>query len=385
MVERIKLGLFYQNYQNWAGGTYYVQNLLQALSILPDAEKPEVTILCDKQVDYQEISSICNYPFLKYQNINLSYNLFQKVNNKIYRLFFKKNLFEKRPNLDVVFPLQGVEFMYFTELCKHRLFWIPDFQEQHLPQFFNEKELDGRKSSRTWICKLMPFLLLSSQSAEADFLQFYKPIANCQSFVLPFAVTHQQDYKQLNINHLKEKYQLPERYFFAPNQFWKHKNHQLILDAVLELKHKNIIVNVAFSGKEYDFRNPDYTKNLKKFVQQNNLEKQICFLGFIDRNEQLQLMKNAQAVVQASLFEGWSTVVEDAKAMNQYVLASDLQVHKEQLLQNGAFFNRLISSELANLLAKYTDKKPEIIALDYNKNIADFAANFISILKKIIQ
>ncbi len=39
------------------------------------------------------------------------------------------------------------------------------------------------------------------------------------------------------------------------------------------------------------------------------------FLGFIDRGEQLQLMKNSIAIVQPSLFEGWSTVVEDTKAM----------------------------------------------------------------------
>jgi hypothetical protein len=50
-------------------------------------------------------------------------------------------------------------------------------------------------------------------------------------------------------------------------------------------------------------------------------------VGFIDRAEQTMLLKNAISIVQPSLFEGWSTVVEDAKALNQYMILSDIPVN----------------------------------------------------------
>ena len=58
-------------------------------------------------------------------------------------------------------------------------------------------------------------------------------------------------------------------------------------------------------------------------------------------------MQNAQAVIQPSLFEGWSTVIEDARALNKFVIASDLDVNKEQLQTNVRFFERNSAQALA--------------------------------------
>ncbi len=55
------------------------------------------------------------------------------------------------------------------------------------------------------------------------------------------------------------------------------------------------------------------------------------FLGIIPRSEQIQLYRFAAAVVQPSQFEGWSTVIEDAKALGRPIIASSIDVHKEQL------------------------------------------------------
>ena len=67
---------------------------------------------------------------------------------------------------------------------------------------------------------------------------------------------------------------------------------------------------------------------LKKFVTDNNISENVLFLGFIDRKEQLKIMQHSEAVIQPSLFEGWSTVIEDARALNKYIIASDLRVHR---------------------------------------------------------
>jgi hypothetical protein len=50
-------------------------------------------------------------------------------------------------------------------------------------------------------------------------------------------------------------------------------------------------------------------------------------------------MNHALAIIQPSLFEGWSTVVEDVKAMNQHIIVSDLNVHRDQLGVQAFYFN----------------------------------------------
>lgn len=49
---------------------------------------------------------------------------------------------------------------------------------------------------------------------------------------------------------------------------------------------------------------------------------------FFLREEQVLILRNAIAVIQTSLFEGWSIVVEDAKAQNKFVISSSFKVHK---------------------------------------------------------
>jgi glycosyltransferase involved in cell wall biosynthesis len=114
---------------------------------------------------------------------------------------------------------------------------------------------------------------------------------------------------------------------------------------------------------------------LKRKVIDYQLENEILFLGFIDRIDQLVLMKNAQAVIQPSLFEGWSTVVEDAKALNQTLIVSNISVHKEQLGDKGYFFNPNDASDLAHKIDEVISNSMNKLKydLDYSENIKNFA------------
>ncbi len=110
---------------------------------------------------------------------------------------------------------------------------------------------------------------------------------------------------------MADKYNIQRAYFFCPNQFWAHKNHLTVLKAIRHLKnngHKDVLV--VFSGKEFDHRNPEFIVGIKAYISEHKLEENIRLLGFIDREDQLQLMNNAISVIQPSLFEGWSTEVK---------------------------------------------------------------------------
>ena len=82
-------------------------------------------------------------------------------------------------------------------------------------------------------------------------------------------------------------------------------------------------------------------------------------------------MKKALAIVQPTTFEGWSTVIEDGKALNQYVIASNIKVNMEQIQENVSFFNAEDSNELSKILANFSINKPVIQIKEYSKNIED--------------
>ena len=72
-----------------------------------------------------------------------------------------------------------------------------------------------------------------------------------------------------------------------------------------------------------------------------------------------KLFRRAAAVIQPSLFEGWSALVEDARTLGKRIYVSDIPVHREQQPTDGVFFHPDRPEELAELVARdWPDLKP---------------------------
>jgi glycosyltransferase involved in cell wall biosynthesis len=218
-------------------------------------------------------------------------------------------------------------------------------------------------------------VVLSSQDALKDFKKFC-PGYVCQTALVRFA-SILPEFKHLSIEDLKSKYGITKKYFMVSNQFWSHKNHKVILEAINLLKNKNLDFQVAFTGTR-DAEKPEIYESFVQFANDNDLNKYLVFLGFIKRDEQLKLMDEATAIIQPSLFEGWSTVVEDTKALSQYILLSDLEVNKEQIDKNCVFFNPKDPEKLALVIENAVLNEPERMKIDYTENIRRFGKEFLN-------
>ena len=76
-------------------------------------------------------------------------------------------------------------------------------------------------------------------------------------------------------------------------------------------------------------------------------------MGLVPKFDQIQLMRRSIAVVQPSLFEGWSTLVEDARLLGKPMILSNLPVHLEQNPPYSAFFEVNSPEDLAKLLGDF--------------------------------
>lgn len=383
--KRIKLGLLFGVDSKWIAGSYYLMNLVHALNSLPDEQKPHIVFLSNDKNKF--IIEQLNYPYYSILNpYNRKRNYFEAAINKLYKFFKKKDFIIKKINdkhIDLLFP---ANFDEAFSLVSKKIFWIPDFQHHYYPNYFTAEELKLRNDLFTKISNLENHMLvLSSNNAKADFNKFYSN-AKIQVFVVPFAVTH--PYFQLDaINEVLSKYSINKPYFIVANQFWQHKNHLIVLKALKYLKqsHNNLPFQIVFTGKGDDYRAPGFYQNLLMFINENKLQDDVKLVGFIDRDEQLLLMKKALAVIQPSLFEGWSTVVEDAKSLNQFVILSGIEVHREQIKENVQFFLPHDFKKLAEILHNFYEKQPEIKKLKYQDNIQKFGENFQYILTQMMK
>jgi glycosyltransferase involved in cell wall biosynthesis len=61
-------------------------------------------------------------------------------------------------------------------------------------------------------------------------------------------------------------------------------------------------------------------------------------------------MRACRAVINPSLFEGWSTTVEEAKSLGKQAIVSDLPVHREQAPLRCMYFDPRDPEKLADAL-----------------------------------
>lgn len=378
MGTRDEITIIYDYSDGWIGGVYYVQNLISAMALLPDEDKPKIYVYSHNGKDVDELKDITGYPYLVFQQAE-SKTFFDKVINRLHYLFspqqgsYFKSVSKQKLKGKFIFPVMD----YKGASEDIALYWIPDFQELYYPQYFCKKELKFRdKDHRLFLDSKGP-TVLSSNAAKNDCLKFY-PEYKHNITVLHFAVKH-PDFSDVDFSQLLEKFQIKENYIFCANQFWKHKNHLFLFKAYKKLKDQGFPYQLVCSGQLKSYSDDEYTQSIKDFLKENHLEDDIKILGFIDRKEQLCLMRNSYAMVQPSLFEGWSTVVEDAKALNKFIFLSDLDVHIEQNPKNACFFDATNEDDLVD---KLMNVKPTAEPYDYSENRKQFAKDFLEIIKK---
>ena len=101
------------------------------------------------------------------------------------------------------------------------------------------------------------------------------------------------------------------------------------------------------------------------------MEKNIKLLGLVDYKEVFSFIKFSMAVINPSLFEGWSSTVEECKSVSKTMILSDLSVHKEQY-PGAIFFNRKSPEHLADTMEKliigYDNKEEDNFSIEIIKN-----------------
>jgi len=303
-------------FSRWQGGHNYLKNIMIALkesgAILHRLKRENEQLETEYPFDFTHVEE---YPK------KLSFNrLYWKLNrNKTWR---KLNPWINQ--IDLTFQVANTDIQSNVKSVR----WIPDFQHVEMPELFSEQEIHKRDKEFEEFAKDYDIILLSSYHAQSIFNKLY-PFAASKSRVYQFTVNIPDKVYEITESQIREKYHLPEKYIHFPAQWWKHKNHQFIFEVMAQVDDS---IHLVCSGKEEDYRNPEYAGILKEFIKTEKLESRIQLLGDIPYSDMLAIMRFSNVVINPSSYEGWSTTVEEAKLFGKKLIVLDTPIFKEQLL-----------------------------------------------------
>jgi glycosyltransferase involved in cell wall biosynthesis len=339
------LGLLNLSDPLWTAGQTFTGMLANVLGAAPDVR---ITLLTDGQKAH-----VPGVKSVELDRLVAPQGLSDKIRRRLGRARPFNPLAEavRQNGIEVVLPtfdsLPGVPAAVVA--------WIPDFQHHHASDFFSAEDVRWRNEVSARVGRDCNRVLFSSRDAESTFRSLHPQYA-FRSAAIPFPSTLAlQSLPGLADGTTREKYHLPEKFLFVPNQFWKHKNHPAVIRAIRILKDRGIHAHCVFTGLPHDSRDPlnGYLSQILQQICEEGLAGSISVLGFINRKELIDLFRTAALVIQPSLSEGWSTSVQDALALGRPLICSDLAVHREQAPDALGFFPGNDPDDLANLLATH--------------------------------
>jgi glycosyltransferase involved in cell wall biosynthesis len=327
----IRVGLALEASQQ--GSVNYYRNLLNAIFTLPDRQIQPVLLLGD-QADGGILAGLPGIELIRSR-------LFDKLTPTwVVRKLWQQTL-ARDPFLERFLRLHQIDILSHSDfLGRHAalpaICWIPDLQHRELPQFFNAAERFYRDRDFKMQCRHATRILLSSHATQRA-LRSFEPSCVGKSRVLQFVAQPEIATPATEVSKLRERYGIAGPFLHVPNQFWAHKNHRLIVDALSILKERGERVLVISTGATQDYRRPRYFKDLMAHANALGVVDSFRTLGVVPYEDLVGLMVNAVALINPSRAEGWSTTVEEAKSLGKRIILSDIPVHREQAPPDGVF------------------------------------------------
>jgi glycosyltransferase involved in cell wall biosynthesis len=381
-LKKTKVAFIISPNQNWLGEINYFKSLIGSINNLDEPIPIEVYVFTSEfeknlvQKKYKKIK------FIKTSFLNESgfLSFIKKILGKLFGRYDPVISFLlKKNSIDVLShykPIKGFK----------NISWFPDFQHVHYPLFFSKKEILLRNKLYNNYIKNSEILIVSSESSKKDLIKFKKEDKKIEilKFLPEINFSKIEDKKVF-----EKKLNIRNNYIFTPNQFWVHKNHICIIEALNILKKKGIKIKCILTGSQYDHRDNNHFGKLMKKIELYQLKNQIKYMGVLPYNKIINLLYHATIIINPSLFEGWSTVVEEAKILDKRILLSNINVHIEQKPKKGIFFNpndpKYLAQKIERIFNLKEPRKKKISTLidDYIFNRKVFAKKYINIVQKL--
>ena len=359
----MRLAFQYFGNDTWIAGNLFLENILVALRAL-GAECPILVLVADQNTTSDEFGGLAAHvdevlrgpaPLPDHDKLlgwSLQYHLNWWLRTRLLRYPTRV----KPHPLSAFLAVHHID-CFFTEPWTESPFdsvpsvvWIPDFQHVRLPEMFPAEERARRDRLFQAQARSATRLLITSEAVRLD-LQAFAPQQSEKARLIRFVAHIPAEIYDCDPRDGLAPYHLPEKFIYLPNQFWKHKNHPLVFEALAQLGAVGIRPIIVSTGNPIDFRQPSYFAELMQTLSRLNIREQFIFLGQVPRSDVYRLIRQSVCVLNPSKFEGLGLSVAEAKSLGKRVVVSDLGALREQNMPGAAYFDPGDAGDLAAKLA----------------------------------
>ena len=364
--------------QEWGGVRQYSAGLMKLFPLLE--EKYNFYIYHDGEdpVIKSILSEHKNLVLIKPSSINLKKDIFPKK-LKYYINLFRNKFFRSKVSLveksvlDIVIydyqidiihcPYQFFPSINFLNKKVKRITTMHDVQELHFPEFFTAAQRANRAVNYMKYINDAEIVIVSYNHIKEDIKKYFNKNEN-QIFVQLLKMDNLWFKKYENNN--VQKIEIFDKYIFYPANFWKHKNHKKLIEAIQFLKlKKGIKINLILSGDNKNHEGPSINELIKRL----DLEDQIKTIGIVDEISLYNLYKNTLGVVVPTLYEAGSFPLMESILLEVPVVCSNVTSLPETIGNDSFVFNPNSVESIAEKIEKlWNDKEYRMLSITNNKN-----------------
>jgi glycosyltransferase involved in cell wall biosynthesis len=339
-----------------SGGTY--QYSLSMLEALRHVQGYEITLYADPS--NQDLAKL-GYPILKFAEPRarqLRYLAADALGLKLQDPFGDEDI--------LVAPTYSLALLH---TAKPFVYTLHDLQELHFPQNFSRTQRNWRRNVHAQLSSRATRIICEAEHVKSDIVSGFG-VAEEKLVVIAAPPLRQvfAEFDRAELEKVRSRLGLPNRFVFYPAQFWPHKNHLRLIDAFERVVAQEPEVKLVLTGKKRD----EY-RAVMRAVEQARLKENVQHLGYIDQADLQAIYHLATALVMPSLFESVSIPIYEAFQAGTPVAASGILSIPEQVGEAGLLFDPHSSSSIAESILKLVSD-PELANILGERGRAKIAA-----------
>ena len=252
--------------------------------------------------------------------------------------------------------------------------------EKRFPEVGEYKEFSWREWHYKRLCSWATAILVDSELGKSHVIDSYH-IDPIRVHPLPY-IPPKYILDESIVNDSNSNLQLPKKFLFYPAQFWEHKNHKILVNAIAKLKQVLPDIKLVLVGTKKNGYN-----SALRLIRELGLSEDIFILGYVSEDNILDLYRNARALVMPTFFGPTNMPPMEAMKLGCPVAVSKVYAMPEQLGDAALFFDPKSEEEIVDTIFRlWTDDSlcEELTKKGLKRSAGWTQNNFSQLLEKII-
>lgn len=295
---------------------------------------------------------------------------FSKLRKIVVRLKKKLRL-NYKADFEVAINRYGIKYAIFPtpskEIEKCSIPYAASFQSlghrlnPELPELSQDGVWKSREDIYSAVCNNAQLIFIDSEIGKEYLKFYYNPSA--EIVVIPHTVPDMLDVDvdEATQKAILNKFHISKDFLFYPAQFWPHKNHVKIFEAIRYLKNKGLDIQLVFTGSSKSIRNEYCVEYmLRRIAQDSNMEDNLIITGYLENEEIKTFYINALAMIMPQLIPEPCIPYAEAMRLGCPVIASNIPGIKEQVNGAGVLVDPYSIESIAEGIELLLDKKTRL-------------------------